>query len=283
MSRVSNIFFIAFFSIIIGQMQGQGFQSEKLVKLWSTDQVLNVPESVCFDEARNILYVSNINGNPTDKDGNGFISKVTLDGKVLNKEWIKGLNAPKGMGIIDEFLYVTDIDCVVKIDITKGTIIGSYPGVDSKFMNDIAVDGNRNVYASDMMDTKIYKLEKGLLEVWLDDPQLTSPNGLYAEGGYLYVGCKKILKININTKEMEVISEETGSIDGLEGTSDGGFIYSDWTGNVHFISQDKKIEKLLDTSAQKVNAADIEFIPAKKMLLIPTFFDNRVVCYEVKL
>lgn len=252
-----------------------------LEKTWSTEQIFSVPESVCYDEGNNVLYVANINGKPTEKDGNGFISKIGLDGKVIEKEWIKGLNAPKGMGITDGFLFVTDIDCVVKIDIAKGAIIGRFPAEGSKFMNDIAIDGSGNVFASDMMDNKVYKLSKGLLEVWLDDPVLTSPNGLYAEGSYLYVGCKKIIRVEIATGKIEVISEDTGGIDGLENTGDGGFLFSDWSGNVYYLSLDRKIEKLLDTTPQEINAADIEYIPAKKMLLVPTFFDNRVVAYKL--
>ena len=52
------------------------FQSDKLVKKWETAPVFKVPESVCY-AGGNLLYVANINGKPTDKDGNGYISMIT--------------------------------------------------------------------------------------------------------------------------------------------------------------------------------------------------------------
>jgi len=69
-----------------------------VIKKWETDTLLRTPESVLLDEGRNILYISNINGQPTDKDGNGFISKVTLDGKIENLKWVEGFDAPKVLG-----------------------------------------------------------------------------------------------------------------------------------------------------------------------------------------
>ena len=65
---------------------------------WETDPTLTTCESVLYDQERDVLYVSNINGQPDGKDGNGFISKLNLDGKVTELEWVKGLNAPKGLG-----------------------------------------------------------------------------------------------------------------------------------------------------------------------------------------
>ena len=76
--------------------------------------------------------------------------------------------------------------------------------------------------------------------------------------------------------------EETGGIDGLEGVGDGRYLFSDWSGNVYLVGKDKKIEKIMDTTPAGINAADIEFIPEKKLLLVPTFGDNRIMAYELK-
>ena len=85
------------------------------------------PESVDLDIPHQVLYVSNIGGAPLDKDGNGFISKLSRDGKLLQLKWIEGLNAPKGMVMKDFTLWVTDIDRLVEIDTRTAKITNTYP------------------------------------------------------------------------------------------------------------------------------------------------------------
>src|SRR5688572_13044991 len=60
---------------------------------WETDTLLTTCESVIYDKERDVLYVANINGAPDGKDGNGFISKVSLDGKITEAQWVKGMDA----------------------------------------------------------------------------------------------------------------------------------------------------------------------------------------------
>ena len=99
------------------------FAQHSVTKLWETDTLLKVPESVLFDADNNVLYVSNIDG--TDgwaKDGKGSIAKVGLDGKIIAVEWVTGLNAPKGLGMYKGKLLAADIDEIVVIDIKKGAI-----------------------------------------------------------------------------------------------------------------------------------------------------------------
>ncbi len=258
------------------------FRSDKLSKTWETSNVLLTPESVCYNPVANVLYVSNINGKPTDKDGNGFISLLSLDGKVTDLRWVDGLNAPKGMGIFNGKLYVTDIDRVALIDIKSRTIEKFYAFPEAQFLNDIAIDHNGSVYISDMMSTRIYRIDDDKTEIWLDHKKLTNPNGLYVENDQLMIGCNKIVLADMQDKKMIEWLEETGGIDGLEGVGDGRYLFSDWSGNVYLVGKDKKIEKIMDTTPAGINAADIEFIPEKKLLLVPTFGDNRIMAYELK-
>ena len=78
----------------------------QLVKLWSTDTLLKVPESVLFDGKNSVLYVANIDGQPWANDGKGSIGKVGLDGKIIAVDWVSGLQAPKGMGLHKNKLFV---------------------------------------------------------------------------------------------------------------------------------------------------------------------------------
>jgi hypothetical protein len=258
------------------------FQSDKLVKKWETTKTLKTPESVCYDPSSGDLYVSNINGKPADKDGNGFISLLTIDGKITELEWVTGLDAPKGMGIFNGILYVTDIDRVAAIDIKTKSIKKFYEFPEAIFLNDISIDINGAVYISDMSGNKIYRIFEDKAEPWLEDPEIKSPNGLFVENDMLMIGCNKIVLAGIRDKKIYPFLDKTGGIDGLEGTGDGHYLFSDWMGHVYLTDADKKIEKILDTTPEGINAADIEFIPEKRLLLVPTFGDNRVVAYEFK-
>lgn len=269
--------------ILISLQAQQSYMSDNLVKKWETPAQLKVPESVCYDAVRNIIYISNITGSPTDKDGTGFISKVTPEGQIVALEWVTGLNAPKGMGIAGDFLYVSDISRVVRIDILNGKISGEIEIPGSKFLNDIATDRDGTVYVSDMNGNAIYKLSKGKQEVLVESDKLNGPNGLFIEKGNLLAGLQdRVVIIDLKTREFKDYIRDTGGIDGIVADGKGNYLISDWRGNIHMISTKHQKVKLLDTTPNKVNAADIDYVIPKKLLLVPTFSDNRVVAYEVK-
>jgi len=275
-----GIIVVLFISGIFAQ---EPYQHERLVKVWETDSIFKVPESVFHDEKNDVLYIANINGQPTEKNEKGFISKLSLRGELIHFYWIVGLNAPKGMGKHKEKLYVTDIDRVAEIDLKENTIEKYYPAESAQFLNDIAVDKKGNVYISDMTANKIYRLRKGKLEIWLESEELKSPNGLFYDGKALLVGIDgAVLKVNIKKKSISTFIKDTGRIDGLEAVGPKNFVISDWAGHVHLIYPKKEKLQILDTTPIEKNAADIEFIIKKQMLFVPTFFDNRISAYMLK-
>src|SRR5215213_10482537 len=95
----------------------QSAAQHQLQKIWETDTILAVPESVLPDIPNKILYVSQIDGAAWEADGKGAIGKVDLNGKIINANWITGLQAPKGLGKFGNKLYAADINTVVVIDI----------------------------------------------------------------------------------------------------------------------------------------------------------------------
>ena len=123
------------------------------------------PESVVYAPKQNVLFVSNIDGKPDQKDQSGFISKVSpSNGSIIELNWITGLNAPKGMAIYDNNnsssrLYVSDITDLVEIDIGSGKIIKRFNAPGSTFLNDVALDDQGNIYVSDTVTNTIYKLD----------------------------------------------------------------------------------------------------------------------------
>ncbi len=255
-----------------------------VTQTWTTDTLLRTPESVLFDQTRNIIYVSNINGVPTDKDKNGFISKLTVDGKIETLEWVKGLDAPKGLGIFGNKLYVTDITKLVEIDIEKGKIIKTYEVKGAKFLNDITIDSLGTVYFSDSESNKIHTLINGKISTWLDK-ELKNPNGLLVEKNRILLasyGSNDFKSIDLTTKSITGIATEVAAGDGIAYFGKiGHYIVSDWNGTVFLVEPDGTKNIVLDTKADKINSADIEFIPATSTLLVPTFFKNRVVAYKV--
>lgn len=251
---------------------------------WKTEQVFKIPESVFFDTVRNCIYVSNINGNPSDLDSNGFISKLSENGEVLELEWIKSLSAPKGMAVYGNKLFVSDINYLREIDINTKQITNSYFAESSEFLNDVEVDENGNVYASDISVNKIYILENNKLNVWIDSQDLNHPNGLFYKKGKMYVGSgNAILEIPLDSKAITVLHNNTGSIDGLEAINETDFIISDWMGNINIVYSNDSLNLVLTTEKQEINSADIDFVVSKKLLLVPTFKDNRIVAYNLSM
>jgi DNA-binding beta-propeller fold protein YncE len=254
--------------------------AQKLEKVWETTAELKTPESVLFDEENEIIYVANINGDPTAKDGNGFISILNADGSEKNLEWVKGLDAPKGMALSNGKLYVSDIDRLVEIDVRTGKIVSRYHAANAVFLNDVAACSNGMILVSDTRTARIYALVNGSLSVWVEGEPLEAPNGLFTEMGKLYIGDKNIYEADIKTKEIKQIIADAGGVDGLEKNNEGEFVFSNWPGRV-FVHRNGKNVKILDTTAEEINTADLDFALKLNLVLVPTFFDNKVVAYRI--
>jgi hypothetical protein len=255
--------------------------SPKLTLKWESDTVLTTCESVIYDSANDVLYVANINGQPTDKDGNGFIAKLGLDGKIVQAQWVSGMDAPKGMGIYNGKLFVSDINRIHEIDIATGAIANTYVVDSAQFLNDITIDANGKVYVSDSNVGNILVLENGVVSEYLSG--VAGVNGLLSEGTNLQMvsfatGVFNTIDAN---KQITLKTDSIDAGDGIEALAEGGYLVSSWTGKVTYVSPDWKNSLLLDTSAESINAADIEYIADKRLLLVPTFFKNKVVAYEV--
>jgi hypothetical protein len=253
----------------------------KLEKKWETDTLLKVPESVYFDAAKQVLYVSNIDGKSDEKDGKGSIGKVGLDGKIITTDWVTGLNAPKGMALVKNMLWVADLDELAVIDITTGKITKRIKVEGAKFLNDVTADTKGVVYVSDSRTLMVHKVENGVVTTFLD--KLQGPNGLLVYNKDLYVLDKGALyKVGMGKVLEKLADGMDPSTDGLENVTGNEFIVSCWAGVIYYVKGDGTKELLLDTRDQKKNSADIGYDPKNKIVYVPTFFGNSVVAYQLQ-
>ena len=242
------------------------------------------PESVVYDEAREVLYVSNIGDK---KEGDGFISKVSVEGNLLELKWITGLQDPKGLLVEGDKLYVTDNTEFVEMDILKGEILKQSRVDGAKSLNDITKDDAGNIYFSDLSGNSIFKRNtSGEISRWMHDKKLQQPNGLLVMDDAIYVaGWGKnspgnLLKVNMNTKEIKVLTNKgLGNLDGLQKKDDQGFYVSDWAGGkVYHISKKGNSEVII--SAEK-SVGDILFFEKNNELILPMNLQNEVWVFEL--
>lgn len=251
-----------------------------LEKRWVTDAVLKVPESVLPDVQNHVLYVSNIDGlDPWAKDGKGSIAKLGWEGNLIAVDWVRGLNAPKGMGLYKGTLYVADLNEIVLIDVEKAEIRRKIPVPNAERLNDITIDPKGVVYVSDSRGNRIYVLKGNEATPFVEG--LQGPNGVLWFKDNLYVLDKtSLLRVEYDRKLTRLCEGLEGGPDGLQAVPNGGFLVSSWAGVIYYIHADGAKEILLDTRTDKINAADIAFDPASGILYVPTFWKNSVMAYQ---
>jgi len=262
---------------------------------WQTAAVFKTPESVVFDKRTGLLFVSNINGAPNERDGNGFISTVSTDGDVIQLEWVGNLSAPKGLTVVGKKLYVSDINQLVEIDIDRGKILKRYQGAGAQFLNDVVADQKGNVYVSDMATNIIYRLNEGVFEPWLSGEQLENPNGLLVQGDKMVIASWGKMTDGFNTKvpgHLKIVSlkdkslsslgdaSPTGNLDGLTSDGNGGYYVTDWMkGGLLQINSSGESAEVIGLNQ---GSADHAYIEESKLLLIPMMMDGYLLAYTVR-
>jgi sugar lactone lactonase YvrE len=276
MKQISNLII----TILLFATSGLNAQMN-LQMIWSSDTILKVPESVLYNKEEKVLYIANIDGKPDEKDGKGSIGKVGLDGKIIQTDWVTGLNAPKGMAISGNSLWVADVDRMVEIDIKAGKIKRTIAIEGSEFLNDVTAAPDGKIYVSDSKGKTIYKLTNLTPSLFLKN--LKGPNGLLFREGNLYVlDNGSLLKVNIDNQVQTIAQGMDGSTDGIEPVGND-FIVSCWTGVIYYVHANGKTEQLLDTRDAHVNSADIGYDPANQIVYVPTFFKNNVMAYKLNM
>ncbi len=267
-----------------------GTTSYSLDVKWKIDGLAK-PESVIYDRLTDSIYVSNINGEALELDKNGFISKISINGNIIEKNWVKGLDGPKGMAIYNNFLFVSDINKIWKISLKDKKMV-AFKINDAGFLNDLTVDSKGNIYASDMFKNQIYILKNKNILIW--KKLLFSPNGLIIDKDNLVVAqwgsvtnnfetktSGYLVKINLKTRDVEKFfsTRPIGNLDGIVFNKEVGFLATDWVNGKLFSINELGIATLL----KKLNkgSADLEIVMHKDLILIPQMLDNSLIALSL--
>ena len=205
------------------------------------------PESVTYDPQARVLYVSEFGSElkPAEKDGKGRISRVSLIGEVLDRQFLPAagdvLNKPKGSWVVGNRLWVTDIDVVWVFDLkTRRGKKLALPGI--QFANDLAVMGNA-LYVSDNRADQLYRVEPADFLEMSGEPKVTrvfqgksiNPNGIYPakDGSLLMVGFMSAEQqrgiYSMSTGgEIKTLAAAVGRLDGLYEMDDGTLLVTEW-------------------------------------------------------
>ncbi len=258
------------------------------------------PESVLYDDEADRYLVSNINGKPPEKDGNGYISVLSPDGQVTTPKWIAGgankvkLDAPKGLAISQGILYAADITVVRKFDVKTGAPKGDIPIAGATFLNDVAAAPDGMIYVSDSglkagkndMEPSgtdaVYVIDKGKVRPLAKSKELGQPNGLLATDKGLVVvtmGSNEIYRLEKDAKRKDVTTLPEGGLDGVVAVGDSIFVTS-WKASAIYRGQlGGKFEVAIPNMK---GPADIGYDKKRGRLLVPHLTEDVVEAYEIK-
>ncbi|HEX6210707.1 MAG TPA: SMP-30/gluconolactonase/LRE family protein [Methylomirabilota bacterium] len=265
------------------------------------DAGLQTPESVLHDPAADVYLVSNINGSPSEKDNNGFISRVSPEGTVTSLRWIAGgekgvtLNAPKGLAIVGDTLVVADIDCVRKFNRSSGAPAGEVCIEGASFLNDVAAGDDGAVYVTDTGirfeasgpvptgSDAVHRIgADGTATVFVQGKELANPNGLaWTERGLIVVpfGGKEIWRYDAKGSRTTVATAPAGQFDGVVTLPDGGLLVTSWEASaIYRVSPSGEVSTF---ASGLESPADLGYDAGRRRAALPLFQGNAIAIFEV--
>lgn len=287
---MSKILFLVLLSLTTHLSVSAAPETERI---WESSD-LPSPESIVFDQKRDVLYVSlQAYG---AKPGSGSIGKLSPEGKIISKVWVSGLTEPKGMVLFEGKLFVSDVKELIEVDIESGKIVKKYQAPGPNFLNDVAINAEGEIFVSDMFNSSIYKLDKERkFSLWLESPALENPNGLLVQGDNLLVAswgsfsnqkpltAKKgnIISVSMASKKItRLTSSPVGNLDGIQAYQQNKLLVSDWVdGSVTYI--DEKFSSQLILKLEQ-SVGDIAWLEEKGILLVPLAKQGKIVAFKLK-
>jgi len=250
-----------------------------------------MPESVLWDAASGLFYVSNMGVDPMSKDGDGTIATLDATGAVQNMTFATGLDSPKGMAISGGLLYVSDIDSVKAIDLATGAVTATYPGQGVALLNDVTVGADGMIYVSDTFGNAVYKVEGEGLTLVAQGAGLEGANGLMpgpegkllvanlgdVSGGFENIVPGWAVSLDLTTGAIEPYgaTEPPGVLDGIASDGKGGVVLTDNAAGTVLHQMPGGAPEVIATIAP--GAADLDYDAAAGVLVVPITPEGRVV------
>jgi hypothetical protein len=266
----------------------------------------STPESVLHDSTQDIYLVSNINGSPTAKDNNGFISRVRPDGAVENLKFIEGgrggvtLNAPKGMAVLGDTLWVADITMIRAFNARSGAPVDSVKldSAGAVFLNDVAIAMTGAIYITDTGirfddvgnilhpgPDRVFRIGPDRkLTVAIRGDSLGWPNGIALDpvGKRFIIAsfgpAKSVLAWKPGDRMPRVIAKGAGGFDGV-GVVGTRILIASWgdsTVSAYETGQEVKVITGVP------NPADFGYDAKRNRVLIPLITENRVEIWQLQ-
>lgn len=258
------------------------------------------PESAHYDRDLNVWFVSNINGDPSKKDNNGYISRLKADGTPDSMKFItagkKGvtLNAPKGIAIVGDTLWVADIDAVRAFNKRTGAPIATVNAPQAKFLNDVAAGPDGTIYVTDtgvIPDPKtglkhvgpdrVYQVKGRKASVALESPELAGPNGIAwvkDDSEFVIVPFmgKTIVGWRPGSKTLRPLGSGPGQMDGVEPLDDGRLLVTSWADSSLFVLDNGR-----NTTVAKGLASPADLGLNGKIVAVPQLMEDRLTLLEL--
>ena len=250
----------------------------QLEPLWVTEG-FSAPEGVAAAPGGG-YFISNVAGEGDAKDGEGWISILSEEGEITETRFAEGLDAPKGMAVLDGVLYVADIDRVRIIDANTGDARGEIAISGAGFLNDATI-WQGAVYVSDSGTARIFRLEGGAASVWLADEKLGGVNGLLGSGEKLLISTMdtgSLYEASV-TKELTLIAEGMIDADGIGIVEGDGWLVSAWRGDIFSVSATGEVTKLLDTRSEEILQNDLTVFG--DMVIVPNWQPGTVTAWRI--
>lgn len=260
------------------------------------DVGLKTPESVLYVPDEDVYLVSNVNGPASAADGNGFISKISPEGKVIELKWIDGtkqgtkLDAPKGMAIAGDVLYVADIKWVRLFDRKTGKALGNVGVGGATFLNDVSPNANgKGVWISDSgmkfgdkgaeptNSDGVFVVTNMQAKAVKKDKAMGWPNGLLADENGTWVinyGNNELYYLTKDGKKEQAQNLPKGSLDGIVKAQDGSVLVSSWEAKA--IYQGKPGAEFKEVVSGIESPADIGYDAKRNRVLVPLFMKDEL-------
>ena len=254
---------------------------------------LQSPYSFVSSTSGKEYFISSVNGEPEAADNNGFITKLDASGNIVNLKFIQGgtrsvtLNAPKGMAVVEQTLYVADLDQLRAFDIVSGNPVASVPmpGEPQQALaslTDVAYNGAGLLYCSDQRANRIYRVElpSRKATLFVADPALAGPAGLavHPKSGELVAvswNKGKIFSITPQGAVSEIFSNgffssRFSNLRGVDFDRWGNMYVSDFTtGKVWRMTWDKRFQVIAEYLP---SPGDLGIDRANNLILVPYEF-----------